>query len=83
MLSVETVPVTEKSSDPNLLNILILDDERTVRDACREVATALGFHTFTADTPEHAFRILDANSIDVVLLDLRLPGIMGWICCAS
>ena len=27
----------------NFLNILIVDDERSIRDACREVAQSLGF----------------------------------------
>ncbi|MDQ1390069.1 MAG: hypothetical protein QOF56_3523, partial [Acidobacteriaceae bacterium] len=29
----------------NFLNLLIVDDERSIRDACREVAMSLGFTT--------------------------------------
>jgi len=61
----------------NFLNLLIVDDERAIRDVCREVADSLGFRTITADSAEHAFRILDTQAIDVVLLDLRLPGAGG------
>lgn len=69
---------TKRDSSPaNLLNLLIVDDERAIRDGCREVGHALGFTTYIADNAEHAYRILDTASIDVVLLDLRLPGTGG------
>ena len=61
----------------NLLNLLVVDDERAVREVCREVAQSLGFHTSVADSAEHAYRLLEAQNIDVVLLDLKLPGAGG------
>jgi DNA-binding NtrC family response regulator len=61
----------------NFLNLLVVDDERAIRDACREVAQSLGFTAYVADSAEHAYRILEAHGIDVVLLDLRLPGAGG------
>jgi DNA-binding NtrC family response regulator len=61
----------------NFLNLLIVDDERAIRDACREVAESLGFNAFVADSAEHAYRILESQGIDAVLLDLRLPGAGG------
>ena len=72
--SVETVPVREASCETNLLNLLVVDDERSMRDSCLEVAHSLGFNTYVADTPEHAYQALEIRSTDVVLLDLRLPG---------
>ncbi len=77
VLTEETVATAEPIADTNLLNLLIVDDERSVRESCREVAVALGFDTQIADTPEHSYRILDSTNVDVVLLDLRLPGING------
>ncbi len=61
----------------NFLNLLIVDDERAIRDACREVALSLGFMAYVADSAEHAYRILQTQSIDAILLDLRLPGAGG------
>jgi DNA-binding NtrC family response regulator len=61
----------------NFLNLLIVDDERSIRDACREVALSLGFMAHVADSAEHAYRILQSQSIDAILLDLRLPGASG------
>ena len=77
-----SVAVTHTLAPPqimaaNFLNLLIVDDERSIRDACREVALSLGFIAHVADSAEHAYRLLQTQSIDAVLLDLRLPGAGG------
>src|SRR5208337_5143499 len=77
VLTAEPIAIAEPTSETNLLNLLIVDDERSMRESCREVAHALGFNTQAADSPEHAYRALDTNPVDVVLLDLRLPGTSG------
>jgi two-component system response regulator HydG len=61
----------------NFLNLLIVDDERSIRDACREVALSLGFMAHVADSAEHAYRLLQTQNVDAVLLNLRLPGAGG------
>src|SRR6266849_3927671 len=72
-----TAPNPPQIEGANLLNLMIVDDERAIREACREVAQSLGFNTSVADSAEHAYRLLDAQGIDVVLLDLKLPGAGG------
>ena len=57
----------------NFLNLLIVDDDRAVREACRAVAQSLGFTPQVAESAEQAPRLLDSRSADVVLLDLKLP----------
>ncbi len=71
------LPTIPQIEGANFLNLLIVDDERSIRDACREVGQSLGFNTFTADSAEHAYRLLESQGIDAVLLDLRLPGAGG------
>ena len=66
-----------QSMAANFLNLLIVDDERSIREACREVARSLGFVAHVADSAEHAYRLLQTQSIDAVLLDLQLPGAGG------
>jgi two-component system response regulator HydG len=61
----------------NFLNLLIVDDERSVREACREVAVSLGYSVYVADSAEHAYRLAETQAFDAVLLDLRLPGASG------
>jgi two-component system response regulator HydG len=62
---------------PTLLNLLIVDEERSVRDACREVASALGYRASAAESVEQALRMADSQSIDVAFLGLKLPGSGG------
>jgi len=69
-----TEPILPQIEEANFLNLLIVDDERAIRDACREVAPSLGFNTMTTDSAGHAYRILDGQAIDAVLLNLKLPG---------
>ena len=72
-----SAPTPVQMEPANFLNLLIVDDERAIREVCREVAQSLGFNTAVADSAEHAYRLLDTQSIDVVLLDLKLPGASG------
>jgi len=79
MTSAALSPITAipQLEPANFLNLLIVDDERSIREACREVAQSLGFTTFVADSAEHAYRLLETQVFDAVLLDLRLPGAGG------
>ena len=77
MIAAETVPVGTQMPETSLLNLLIVEDERSVRECCREVAQSLGFNTLLAETRDQAYRNLDSANIDVVLLDLRLPNGSG------
>jgi DNA-binding NtrC family response regulator len=78
MTSPAVSPIATPQIEPaNFLNLLIVDDERSIREACREVAHALGFVAYIADSAEQAFRLLETQNFDAVLLDLRLPGAGG------
>jgi len=78
-VAVSAMPTLGETARADLLNLLIVDDERSVRDGCREVAQSLGFSTFVAEKAEHAYRVLEAQNIDVVLLDMRLPGMSSGL----
>jgi DNA-binding NtrC family response regulator len=71
------MPATPQIEPANFLNLLIVDDERSIREACREVAQSLGYTAYVADSAEHAYRLLETQPFDSVLLDLRLPGAGG------
>jgi two-component system response regulator HydG len=71
------LPITTQVERANFLNLVIIDDERSVREACREVAQSLGFNAFVADSAEHGYRMIETHGADAVLLDLKLPGADG------
>jgi len=78
VIATEEVAVVEHPVEANLLNLLVVEDERTVRECCREVARSLGFHVLTAASREEAELALEGTNPDVLLLDLRLPGSNGF-----
>lgn len=69
--------IPPQSEAGNFLNLLIVDEERAVREACREAGRTHGFNVHVAECAEHAYRFLDSQPVDVVLLDLKSPGAGG------
>ena len=56
--------------------VLIIDDDRLLQNSLRNIL-AEKYDTFIAGSGEDAIRILEKNPVDLVLLDIRLPGIDG------
>lgn len=59
------------------IRILLVDDEAAIRRALRATLQELGFETTEASRGEEALHLARAQSFDVVLLDLNMPGIGG------
>ena len=58
-------------------HILVVEDERSLRDVLVEVLATLGHQVAAAPTGTAAIRLLERDTYDVVLLDLVLPDIDG------
>ena len=57
--------------------VLIVDDEPTNRDLLDELLSQLGFLTRSSASGEEAIEVHDEWRPDLVLMDLRMPGIGG------
>ncbi|MDI7277442.1 MAG: hybrid sensor histidine kinase/response regulator, partial [Anaerolineae bacterium] len=57
--------------------ILVVDDELGIREGCRRALTPLGHQVDVAADGEEGLRLLQAGRYDLVLLDVRMPGIGG------
>lgn len=77
MLATESVGVSETKRSNCLLNLLVVDDESVVRESCREVAETLGFACSVAGTFEEAVQVIENSTVDLILLDLRMPSCNG------
>ena len=59
------------------IHLLIVDDEAALRSVIAERLTEQGFHVTEAESGEKALALLNEFAFDIVISDLRLPGIDG------
>ena len=59
------------------LRVLVVEDEPGVLTALQDFVRELGCQPVGALTAEEALRLVESEPVDVVLLDLRLPGMSG------
>lgn len=57
--------------------VLVVDDAAAVRDVVRITLEQAGHDVVVAETGEGAIAALDRAAVDLVVLDLRLPGLSG------
>ena len=57
--------------------ILIVDDEDSTRNLCRDVITDSGLRTRVASTTEQALEILEQWPVEILITDLRVPQMGG------
>lgn len=60
-----------------LARVLIVDDEREVRQVLQEFLVGRGYDVVQAANGTDALAILQAEKLDLVLLDLAMPGMDG------
>lgn len=58
-------------------NILIIDDEESIRDSCSQVLKKEGYSVRAAEDGEKGLRAFKKEFFHLVFLDLKLPGIDG------
>jgi PAS domain S-box-containing protein len=64
--------------------VLIVDDERVMREGCARICDSIGALPLTAENGGQAMEIMEKEDVDVLLLDLMMPGIsgmelLGWV----
>ena len=59
------------------MNILVVDDEEILQDVLGLLLRKEGFRPLLARSGEEALLLLDREPVDLVLLDLMLPGMSG------
>ncbi len=60
------------------LNILAVDDSRTMRDMIRLALEPAGFNVTTADDGEHGVEVLDGIEPDAIITDINMPKMDGF-----
>jgi DNA-binding response OmpR family regulator len=57
--------------------VLVVDDNQDIRELVMHILDADGFHVFAAEDGQNAAAILRSNQMDLILLDVMMPGTSG------
>lgn len=58
-------------------NILVVDDEQVIRDSLRDWFAEDGYAISVAPNAPEALKLIDRTAYDIVLLDIKMPGMDG------
>ncbi|MEF8879476.1 MAG: response regulator [Candidatus Thermoplasmatota archaeon] len=58
--------------------IMVVDNEPDIVDLTRTVLELGGYNVVTASSGEECLRKLEDEPVDLILLDIMMPGMSGW-----
>ena len=58
--------------------IMVVDNEPDIVDLTRTVLELGGYNVVPANSGEECLRLLEKEKVDLVLLDIMMPGMSGW-----
>ncbi len=84
----EAAPVDAGAASPNgsaarPWGVMVLDDDAGVRTTMRMMVESLGCVVYEAEEPLTAMEMINAEPVDLLLLDLELPGVHGYEVCKA
>ncbi len=59
-------------------NVLVIDDDKRIRDNLREILSLAGHNVTVADNAKHGIALFKTGPYDLVFTDLGMPEISGW-----
>ncbi len=59
------------------VQVLVVDDQEVIRELCTEIAESLGYRVTTAGSGDEALEVLEREHVDVLMTDLKMPGMGG------
>ena len=60
-------------------NVLVVDDEASIRDSLRSVLEYEGYNVLDASRGPQALDLLKTERVDAVLLDIKMPKVNGSV----
>jgi CheY-like chemotaxis protein len=58
--------------------VMIVDDEEAIAFIVRRVLEPEGIDVVAADSGERCLELLESEKVDLILLDIMMPGMDGW-----
>jgi len=66
-----------KSQTAYRTRVLVVDDEKRIRDGCHSILTLAGFKVGLAENGYAGLKKIEDEHFDIILLDLMMPGLRG------
>ncbi len=63
------------------MNILVVDDEKLIRDVIKEYLLLENYKVYEAENGIDAIEIVKKNNIDLVIMDIMMPKMDGYTAC--
>lgn len=63
------------------MNILVVDDEKLIREVIKEYLLLENFNVYEAENGENAILVFKKNNIDLVIMDIMMPKMDGYTAC--
>ena len=60
--------------------ILVVDDEKNYLLVLKELLVDEGYEVLTAQSGADALALLNETELDLVVTDMKMPGMSGWSC---
>ena len=73
--AIDTAPAP--ASEPRAPRILVVDDERSMRELLSIVLRREGYDVLLADSGAKAVAILERESVDILISDIKMPDLSG------
>jgi len=73
----EIIVDTPNLPEPESANILVVDDEGAIRYSISKTLQRVGYQVSAAASGEEALDMMNEQNFDVVLTDIRMPGLTG------
>ena len=73
----KTIKIGKSDSKRGTGTILIVDDEPSIRRVLKEFLSSMGFFAHAVCMAEEAFEILNEIEVDLVITNIRMPGMDG------
>ena len=62
----------------NMKTILVVDDEKCVRDVIKEFLEIFGYKVMVTSNGEKGIKYFNSNCVDLVITDIRMPIMDGY-----
>ena len=70
--------MNERLTGGNNKRILVVDDDKAIRDILSDILSFMGFSVAVARSGNEGLNLFLKDPFDLVLTDLRMPGMEGW-----